>query len=245
MTTENTLQRAARFRLPDPPPRELDEVTAYDHVYKYANHRYLALHFGNPATTLIEYDRWIVASPEENKARARRPDMLIAFNVSPENYRDSNGYIISEQGKPPDFVLEVASPSTAGVDTGFKREDYAALGIPEYWRFDETGAHHRTRLAGDILEGDSYRPTLIEEVAPGVLQGYSPALNLIIRWDSGRLVWIDPSTEQPILTYEDQEARANRAESRANRAESRADHAEARYRELEEELSRLRGEERP
>ena len=47
MATENTLQRAGRFRLPDPPPREPDEMTAYDHVYKYASRRYLALHFGN------------------------------------------------------------------------------------------------------------------------------------------------------------------------------------------------------
>ena len=231
MTTENILETAARFRLPDPPPRELDEVTAYDHVYKYASHRYLALHFGNPDTTLVEYDRWIVASPEENRARARRPDLLIAFNVSPEDYRDSNGYVISEQGKPPDFVLEVASASTADVDTGIKREDYASLGIPEYWRFDETGAHHHTRLAGDILEGDSYRPALIEEVAQGILQGYSPVLNFILRWDNGRLVWVDPSTQRPILTYEDQERRADRAEARA--------------RELEEKLRRLRGEELP
>ena len=234
MTTENTIQTAARFRLPDPPPREPDEVTAYDHVYKYASHRYLAIHFGNPDTTLVEYDRWMIASPHDNRTRARRPDLLIAFNVSPEDYRLSNGYIISEQGKPPDFVMEVASASTADVDTGVKRQEYAALGIPEYWRFDETGEHHHTRLAGDILEGDSYRPTAIEEVAPEVLQGYSPALNLIIRWDNGRLVWIDPSTQQPIPTYEDQRDRADRAENRAELAEARA-------RELQEQLHRLRG----
>ena len=164
-----------------------------------------------------------------NRARARRPDLLIAFDVNPEDYRDSNGYIVSEQGKPPDFVMEVASVSTAEVDTGIKREDYAALGIPEYWRFDETGEHHGTRLAGDILEGDSYRPVLIEELEPDILQGYSPVLNLILRWDHGQLVWVDPSTQQPVLTYEDQEARAVQAE--------------ARVRALEEEVRRLGGEE--
>ena len=228
MTTENTLQRAARFRLPDPPEREPDEVTAFDHIYQHGNNHHLAMHFGNRDTTLVVADKWLVASPDSNRARARRPDLLIAFNVSPENYRASNGYIVSEQGKPPDFVMEVASASTADVDTGIKREDYAALGIPEYWRFDETGEHHHTRLAGDILEGDSYRPLSLDEVAPGVLQGYSPVLNLFIRWDNGRLVWVDPATERPILTYEDQE--------------SRAEEAEARVRELEEELRRLRGE---
>ena len=243
MTTENTLQRAVRFRLPDPPPRELDEVTAFEQIYDHGYLRYLAIHFGDLDTTLVTADRWMVASPHDSRARARRPDLLIAFNVSPENYRASNGYIVSEQGKPPDFVMEVASASTADVDTGAKRDYYAALGIPEYWRFDETGDHHGARLAGEILEGDSYRPSPIEELAPGVLQGHSPVLNLIIRWDHGRLVWVDPATERPILTYEDSEARADEAEARADRAEARADEAEARAREMEEELRRLRGEE--
>ena len=70
----------------------------------------------------------------------------------------SNGYVISEQGKPPDFVLEVASESTANIDTGAKRDDYAALGIAEYWRFDETGEYHGARLAGDRLVQGRYEP---------------------------------------------------------------------------------------
>ena len=245
MTTENTIQRAGRFRLPDPPPREPDEVTAFDHIYEHGNNRYLALHFGNPNTTLVVADRWIVASPDDNRARARRPDLLIAFNVSPEDYRASRGYIISEQGKPPDFVMEVASESTADVDTGDKREDYAALGIPEYWRFDETGDYHGARLAGDILQGDSYRPIPMEEVAPGILQGYSPALNLIIRWDHGQLVWWDPVTERPILTYEDQERMAEELRQRADAEQEARMQAEARAREMEEELHLLKGEEVP
>ena len=118
----------------------------------------MVLHLGNPDTTLVEADRWIVARPESNKARARRPDLLIAFNVSPEDYAASNGYIISEQGKPPDFVLEVASESTAEIDVGAKRRDYAELGIPEYWRFDETGEFHGVRLAGDRLVDGVYVP---------------------------------------------------------------------------------------
>ena len=76
------------------------------------------MHFGNPQTTLIAAERWIVPDPGSNKTRARRPDLLIAFNVNPARYTLNNGYIISEQGKPPDFVLEVASPSTAATDTG-------------------------------------------------------------------------------------------------------------------------------
>ena len=35
---------------------------------------------------------------------------------------------------------------------------YAALGIPEYWRFDETGNYHGVRLAGDRLVNGQYQP---------------------------------------------------------------------------------------
>ncbi len=241
-----------RFRLPYPPERDPDEVTAFDHIYEHGNNRYLALHLGNLDTTLVVADKWIVASEEFNKARARRPDLLIAFDVNPEDYRASNGYIVSEQGKPPDFIMEVASLSTAEVDTGDKRVDYAVLGIPEYWRFDETGDFHGAKLAGDRLEGDAYQPMAIDEVAPGVLQGYSPVLNLIIRWDHGRLVWVDPATEAPILTYEDQEARADAEREARIQAEARADaereariQAEAKAEEMAEAIRRLRREDSP
>ena len=120
--------------------------------------------------------------------------------MSPADYRASNGYIVSEQGKPPDFVLEVASESTAEADVGAKRDYYAELGIPEYWRFDETGEFHGTRLAGDRLVNGQYQPMLIEELPDGVLQGYGAALNLNLRWDNGQLVWHDPATGRRIVT---------------------------------------------
>ena len=169
-TRDATQAAAAGYRLPDPPPRQPDEVTAFRYIYKPGSHQRLAKHFGNPETTLVEYDLWMVASPLHNRAQARRPDMLIAFNVSAELYAEHNGYIISEQGKPPDFVIEVASPSTAQNDTGVKRGEYAVLGIPEYWRFDSTGNDYGDKLAGEVLDHGTYRPLPVEETAPGTLQ---------------------------------------------------------------------------
>ena len=46
------------------------------------------------------------------------PDLLIAMGAGPDAYRENNGYIISEQGKPPDFVLEIALRSTGRQDAG-------------------------------------------------------------------------------------------------------------------------------
>ena len=247
MTTRPEARIGERFRLPDPPPREIDEVTAFDHIYEIGDLGNLALHFGNSETTLITADRWIVATPEQDKSRARRPDLLIAFNVRPKDYRLSNGYIVSEQGKPPDFVMEVASISTAATDTGEKRDYYAEMRIPEYWRFDETGQYHGQRLAGDRLEGDSYVPIAIAEVEPGVLEGYSEVLHLRIRWANGELLWVDPATNAPVPRHHQTIQRADQAEAERDQAReerdrerARAELAEERAEQLAEELRRIR-----
>ena len=200
-----------------------------DHLFKHGNSHHLAVHLGNPETTLVEADRWIVPDHSFDKRRARYPDLLVTFGVNPAAYRASNGYVISEQGKPPDFVLEVASESTAEIDVGDKRRDYAALGIPEYWRFDETetGRYHGARLAGERLEHGEYVALDIEELPDGSLQGYSPVLDLYLRWVDGELVFYDPATSRPITTLEDERARADSAEARVDTAEARAEAAEA------------------
>ena len=238
MTTPRTTAKASqvqgRFRLPDPPEREPDEkMTQFDSLFKYGNSHHLAVHLGNPETTLVEADRWLIAEPGSFRELARYPDLLVAFGVGPALYRENNGYIISEQGKPPDFVLEVASESTADTDVGAKRRDYAALGIPEYWRFDqtETGRYHGARLAGDRMADGEYVAIEIEELADGSLRGYSPGLNLYLHWEQSELVFYDPSTGRPIVTFEDERARADTAEA-ALIAER------ARIRELEEQLGR-------
>ena len=136
-----------------------------------------------------------------------------------------------------------------------KRADYAALGIPEYWRFDEAARRRDNRLAGDRLVDGRYEPIDIEELEGGVLQGYSTELNLYLRWEQGQLRLHDPATGLHIATFESERARAASAETRADSeqaradsertradsAEARAESAEAQIRELEAENQRLRG----
>ena len=244
MTTANTPSRLPVRQplppLPDPPPRHPDEMTSYEHVHRPGNSHFLIQYLGNPDTTLVTAERYIVRELGSPATERRVPDLLIAFGVDPVAYRRRNGYVISEQGKPPDFVLEVASPSTADTDVGAKRNDYEGFRIQEYWRFDETGEHHGTRLAGDRLVGGRYEPIDIAELIGGALQGYSAVLNLYLRWENGKLGWYDPATGEHIPTYEYQRDRADRAEARADRAEAQVERerearlqAEARIRELE------------
>ena len=102
MTTTNSSRNIPKvhqpFRLPDPPQREPDEMTRYDHPFKRGSVRYLAIHLGKPGTTPVAANRWIVVRPEFSKARVRRPDLLIAFDVKPAAYTASNGYVVSDQG---------------------------------------------------------------------------------------------------------------------------------------------------
>ena len=85
--------------------------------------------------------------------------------------------------------MEIASKRTGETDVEAKPARYAALGIPEYWRFDETSEFNGTMLAGDQPVDGQYEPVAIKEVEVGVLQGYSAALNVLIRWERGELRW--------------------------------------------------------
>ena len=233
MTTadaQSSSQTLVRFVLPEPPDRHPDEVTSYRYVHLTGNPHFLVRHFAKPETTVIGAELFLVA---HRGYRPRRvPDLLIALDADPDLYDEQNGYIISDQGKPPDFVLEVASPSTAKIDTIDKRREYAELGIPEYWRFDHTGESHGARLAGDRLIGDRYEPIQLEELSPEVVQGRSEVLNLILRWDNGDLHWIDPATNKHIPTF-DAEREGRLAEREGRLA------AEAQVRALQDELRRL------
>jgi len=229
-----TYQAPGHFKFPDPPehrPEDRpDKMTNFNKMSYTGNIHYLAVHLGSPETTLVAGEHYVSPDFARDMAGLRYPDLLVAFGVDPAAYYRSNAYVIAEQGKPPDFVLEIASPSTWREDAGPKRDYYAAIGVGEYWRFDETG-RYGGRLHGERLVNGEYVPFDIEELPGGSFQGYSPVLDLRLRWERGELVFCDPGTGRRIATLEDERARADTAEARA-------DAAEARVRELEEQLRR-------
>ena len=169
----------------------------------------------------------------------RYPDLLIAFNAHPAEVFARRGYAIDGQGKPPDFVLEIASIHTALNDYTTKRIDYAAYGILEYWRFDNTGGdYYPAGLAGDRLVDGEYQPITVVQTGEGRYWGHSDALDLDVCWESGQLRWYDPVTQRYLLTH-DEEAEARIAAEAQFEAERQARAAaEERIRQLEQELRR-------
>ena len=226
---------ASPFRLPDPPAEQDEKMTNAHHLGRTGTYHHIVQHLGNPETTIVGSERFLIHGPERNMAGSRYPDLLVSFDADPIAYYRSNGYIISEQGKPPDFVLEIASASTGKVDVTDKRRDYARRRILEYWRFDETGEHHGTRLAGDRLVGDHYEEIPIDELDEETLQGHSEVLHLDLRWEQGDLGLYVPETGLHIATFTGERARADQAEAEAHverlermLADVRADQADAR-----------------
>ena len=143
--------------------------------------------------TIVYYD-------PTNGNRRFQPDVYVAFDVDTDAIRERNGYVIWEAGKPPDFAMEVASESTARHDIGRKRDLYARIGIPEYWRFDASGDYYGHRLAGEYLDPNGvYQPFPIHSVRENLLWGYSPLLRLNLRWDDGWLDLQDPDTGAILL----------------------------------------------
>ena len=190
------------------------------------------------------------------------PDLLVAFNIDVNAIITDGGYAILYQGKPPDFVLEVASKTTSARDEFAKRIGYAAYGIPEYWRFDDTGGNYYiTGLAGDRLVDGRYQPIEIVKLSPARCRGYSAALGLYVCWEYGHLRWYHPESGYLPTHFEEAASRraaeAARAVSEAERiaeraarrtaetarrtAEAERDAERAARLRLEAEIRRLRG----
>ena len=155
--------RRAPYPFPDAPPKE--DVNDYLFLSIPGYPPALIRHLGRLETTAVMAGIYISQGLPTTQRGLFYPDLVIAFDIDMEAIIARKGFVINEQGKPPDFVLEVGSETTGRRDVETKRDGYAALGIGEYWRFDPSGGlYHRSpsmpgaALAGDRLVNGRYEP---------------------------------------------------------------------------------------
>ena len=259
--TTLTQERGEQERFPEYPPR--DDMQNWLHLYETAVVTTLSIHYaGEPNVTVASE---VPVGPSlPVRADARIPDLMVVRDGDRALMEEQRGYAIDRQGKAPDFVLEVASPTTGRADYTDKRRDYERFGVTEYWRFDPSGGEfHDAALAGDRLVDGVYEPIVIETLDDDRLRGYSDVLGLYVCWEAGMLRFFDPGTESYLDTHEEERAGRLAAQARANTAETRAEEertgrlaaqaraeeertgreaAESRLAELEVEFRRLRNE---
>ena len=177
---------------------------------------------------------------EGNRRVSVAPDVFVVFGV--EDHTRMN-YKVWDEGKGPDFVLEVASPNTWREDVERKPGIYANLGVREYFLFDPMGEHYTPRLQGyRLVEGRYERLPAVESI-DRTLTMSSEVLGLDLRAKGEEMRFHDPATDETLLSYDEMhdarraaEARAE-AEIAARREEAAARRAaEARIEELEARL---------
>lgn len=168
-------------------------------------------------------DNFIYYLDEDGQRRPVAPDVFVALDVDLELLDQQRSYFIEDMGKPPDFVLEIGSPSTAHRDLDEKTRIYAQLGVPEYWMFDPTGGRrYGFPLRGMRLANGEYRPIDMVEGPDGSMGGHSDALGLDLLWDGNDLQLIDPVAGRRLRRSEELEADVRSAEARARSAEAHA-----------------------
>ena len=227
-SVERRERRARRYtELPDPPKkmdmRHSDIISEVKITLKN--------HYGDDPSALIGNEAYLRLVAGERSCFAV-PDCIIAFGVEARRLIwEANGYVISEIGKPPDVVMEIASESTGVRDYTIKRRIYERMRAGEYWRFDPSGGqYHDAPLAGDILVDGEYRRITITVESDGTFWGYSPALALFLVWENGDLRFFNPAVGEFLPTpseyaRERDEAVRGReaADRRAERSDRRAD----------------------
>ena len=232
--------------LPPPDLMEQEETLIYT---VSALKRVLARH---PGTYVGGYTLLYDLIPRDVPDRVRppwlEPDVLVAFGVG--NHR-RRSYSLWREGKPPEFVMEVASISTWKRDRDEKPALYEKLGVREYFLYDPVGGRLEPRLQGHVLRDRRYRPLRPERLANGERGLRSETLGLwaYIEGPEQALRWHDPVTGKDLEDYDEIHAAHEAAETRAAEEAAARAMAEAQVAEeaaarkaAEQELAQLRAQ---
>ncbi len=164
----------------------------------------------------------------------RGPDFFAVLGV-PKKERKS--WVVWEEGKGPNVVIELLSESTAARDKNEKKLIYQnQLRVPEYFWFDPFNPED---WAGFALLHGVYQPLRLDEKERFISQELGLAL---VRWQGVykdvEAVWLRWASLSGVLLPTERElaqaaqARANQAEARANQAEAQAEKLAAHLRSL-------------
>ena len=142
--------------------------------------------FGESPDVFVDFDTNICYD-RTNLRRHVSPDVYIAFGVDAKAIRERQIYLPWEVGKPPDFAMEIASPSTAENDVNCKPRVYEEkIKARELWMHDPSGGrYYRFPLKGLELVDGKYQEIELTTEPDGVLKGYSEVLGLSVAWLDG------------------------------------------------------------
>ena len=165
------------------------------------------------------------------------PDVFVVRGVAK---KQRGTYLTWEESHTPDFVIELASPSTVRYDLTGKKDLYeSVLKVQEYYIYDPRHQIQPHFIGFRLVDGVYQEIALVNDRLP------SSVLNLELGERDGVLGLYDPTQKQWL---EPPEERAEQAEERAEQAEERAEqeaharqHAESELAKALATLERLHG----
>ena len=152
---------------------------------------------------------------EGNTRKSVAPDVFVVFGVSKKERRT---YRTWEEGCTPDFVLEVASPSTYNKDITDKKTLYASiLGVREYYIYDPYGEVYPHFQGYRLIDGAYQAIELVDGRLPSVVLGLElgEREGVLSLYDANQSAWVPPP-----------KARVSQAEARAAQEAQAREHAE-------------------
>jgi hypothetical protein len=174
----------------------------------------------------------IYYSPNQKKSQFfRGPDFFVVLET--ERKTRKSWVVWEEDGKYPNFILEILSPSTANTDREFKKELYQnTFRAPDYFWFDP----YTLEFAGFHLIDNKYQP--LEPNKQGYL--WSEQLGLYLGINQGLLRYFTPAGELVPTPEETAEEETKKTAIQVQRAEIQSQRAEWEARRSERLAAKLR-----
>ena len=226
----------------------------------------LEQHFKDVPNVVVEGDMFMYyaqGEADERRVHGRRVGKYVApdvFVVLGHDLGRRSTYKLWEEGKPPDFAMEVISPSSELRNRRDKKALYSRIGVQEYFLFQPDEQRSGPRLVGYTLRGGAYQELGPDPALPGADSVLSEVLGVSLRPEGAFLRVRDQRSGKDYLKgvesqYEleakdvaiaKSEQRVARAEQRAEReaaarvkSEQRAEREAAARRSLEARLAEL------
>jgi len=186
---------------------------------------------------------------EGNPKKSISPDVFVVFGVAK---KQRNTYLTWEEATTPDFVLEVASPSTFAKDFGKKKELYASvLSVKEYFIYDPLGQIVPSFIGFQLIDGVYQEISFVNERLPSTVLGlelgehgdvlrlYDPNTSQWLQTPPERAENAETRAQQEATARQNAETRAQQEATARQNAETRAENAEVALAEALSKLERL------
>ena len=183
----------------------------------------LRVHFRARDNVYVAANLLIYYQQGNVKARVA-PDVFVVMGAS---NHERMSYLLWEEPKVPDWMLEITSRSTRHEDQGRKLDLYRRLGVAEYWQYDPTGDYLRPPLQALRLVAGEYEELACVEHGDGTLAMTSAVLGLELRVTGRGLRFHDRTTGRALLTHAESTEARHQAEADRELAEAGRELAEA------------------